>query len=132
MILKKTTIKILAVLAILIHITFYSIYAFELKVNDKAMDIFYAFGFHLFVLISAIIFYFKVDSKWVRVLSTYAFWFSIVCLGAFVLMGLIYGKSYFYYKAALLLSVPLSIICLLIARIAKLKKNAFSNTISGR
>lgn len=133
---SKNWIPILVGVGILLHISFYLIYAFELELNKnmedealklftKILNVFYAFGFHMFVLVAVIVFYFKIKNSIIKAMSFFTIIFEIVCLGSFIIMGIIYDKPYFYIKAAFLISIISFVAYHLLRKIIKYVRNYF-------
>lgn len=112
-------------LSILVHLSFYLIYAFVLEWRGEALDVFYAFGFHQFVLIAVIVYYFKIENAIIKAVSFFTAIFQIVCLGSFIIMGIFYDQPYFFYKAAFIGSILLFVAYQLIRKIIKYGRNIF-------
>lgn len=115
----KATKDILAISCLSNYIVFYLIHGFVREITGNELNILFAIAFHISILLASIYFKITTESKWVKGFSVYGIIFTIVSFGSFILMGVFYNMPYFYYKAALILSV---LIIAIIYAIKKIKK----------
>jgi hypothetical protein len=102
-------IKIGAVICLLTYLSSYIIFSVNLKITGVKLDILFALSMHISIMISALIFYLKIKSAFVRALSVYTVLFCFISIVSFIYVGLILDKSYFMNKFALIASAPLTL-----------------------
>jgi len=102
-------IKIAAGTSLLIYLSSYIIFALHLKLTGDKLNVMFALSMHLSVLISAAVFYFKIESPRVKAIAVYTVMFCAITIISYIVYGLIHGESYFFSKFALITSIPLTL-----------------------
>lgn len=112
---KEQALNISAIIGLSIILICYASLSFDLGLTKNEISIVYALSNHIGVMIIALVFLFMSKCKILSFVSAYTFLFFFISTTVFIYIGLMKDQSYFDYKLAMVLSIPLTFLYELIS-----------------